>query len=411
MSGARRPGAAAVPLILIAALLAAALAGPATRASAAVRARFRAAIVGGTAAGPGTFPWLAYVDYSADGDAFACTGTVISPVLVLTAGHCGVDLGSGAPDQADGYAVVTGALDWTSPAARTSGVSRVLVDPAYDPSNGQDDAALLVLSTPTTAPALALATASDVGLLAPGSLTTVAGWGETVPGDLDSAPDVLQYATTVVQSGPYCNHDDLGFDPGSELCAVDAPVLGSGTCFGDSGGPLIANELQDQTGQPTEIGVTSRVTGQCATSRPDIFTRADAISGWADDWIAQEAAHPPATSGAAPPTPAKPLQARMTAAQAQHDAEETAARVLRARFDPRSYTARCTRVSAIRFACVPRWTRGGEDYSGHEAVFDQAHEAGVVWRDRYAISWVSERCARRVAAAGRCRAHTVRGTY
>jgi len=422
MRGARGPRTAVVVVMTAATVTLAAAIGPAgatsathppTGASAPGAHRppgFRPAIVGGTVAGPGTFPWLAYVDYSAGGDSFACSGTVVAPALVLTAGHCAVDLATGALDQASGYAVVTGALNWTASGAQTSGVSRVLADPGYDPATSQDDAALLVLATPTSAPPLRLATPADVGLLAPGSLTAVAGWGETIPGDVGSASDALQYTTTVVQSGAYCNHGAQDFDPVTELCAIDAPALTGGTCFGDSGGPLIADELQDESGPPTEIGIASRVSGQCSTTRPDVFTRADAISGWADGWIAREAANPPAGAGP-PPTPAKPGAARMTAGQAQRDAEETAAHVLHARFDRRSYTSRCTRASAIQFTCEPHWVHRGDDYYGRETVYDVSQEAGAVWRDRYVLSWMSDRCGTRLGAAQSCRASTVRGTY
>src|SRR4051812_49518451 len=44
------------------------------------------AVVGGQPAAPGTFPYVANILI---GGAFGCTGTLISPQWVLTAGDCG----------------------------------------------------------------------------------------------------------------------------------------------------------------------------------------------------------------------------------------------------------------------------------------------------------------------------------
>jgi secreted trypsin-like serine protease len=96
---------------------------------------------------------------------FNCTGTVVAPNVVLTAGHCGVDDTTGAALDPSGYAVVTGSVDWTNQAARqVSPVSRVIVNPRYDSGTDAFDAAVLVLSRPTTAPAIPLATSADAYL-------------------------------------------------------------------------------------------------------------------------------------------------------------------------------------------------------------------------------------------------------
>ena len=44
------------------------------------------AIVGGSDAAPGEFPSVAEITF---GQSFLCTGTLIAPTWVVTAGHCG----------------------------------------------------------------------------------------------------------------------------------------------------------------------------------------------------------------------------------------------------------------------------------------------------------------------------------
>ena len=194
------------------------------------------------------------------------------------------------------YEVVTGSLDWTDVATgQVSPVSRVVVYPGFlkiTGSNGSvyadGDAALLQLAAPTTAPAMQLASdPADSGLYASGTGAAIAGWGLTSAGG--STPDQLQWADTVVQSSAYCAqqaNDDLGatFDSFDQTCAIDAPTDAAGTCFGDSGGPLIA---AGPGGSAVEIGITSWLHGSCDTTTRDYYTRTDVLSGWISGWIAK----------------------------------------------------------------------------------------------------------------------------
>ncbi len=270
----------------------------------------RPMIVGGAPASPGTFGMMAFVLYQdpATGNGFVCSGTVIAPQLVLTAGHCAQDPGTGVADQPSGYAVATGSLDWTSPARQVSGVARTILNPAYDPATGAGDAALLVLTTATTAPAVPLASdPGDLSLLQPGTPAQIAGWGLTTAG---SIPYQLQWGVSAVQSPGYCGGEaaiaGASFDPSRQLCAIDAPTYADATCNGDSGGPLLARRSD---GTWAEIGITSSGPASCTTGFPDFFTRADALSSWAAGWIGALAgtSAPAAPVTAPPPQPTPPV--------------------------------------------------------------------------------------------------------
>lgn len=242
----------------------------------------RTSVVGGAIAEPGTFPWMAFV--LNQGIGFSCSGTVISSNIVLTAGHCAVNLETGVINRAAGYRVVTGALDWAQPERQVSRVSRVLVYPHFKIAgslSGWGDAALLVLSTPTKAPAIALATAADSQRLRLGTPAMIAGWGNTYYNQFEPT-EQLMWANTVVE-GRRCDRlPDFRFKAG--ICTVDPPSYAAGACNGDSGGPLLAAGPAGQ-GQ-IEIGITHGGYGHCLTRAPDLFTRADLISTWANRWIA-----------------------------------------------------------------------------------------------------------------------------
>ena len=124
-----------------------------------------ASIIGGQIAKIGTFSWLAKTFYADAEGLYGCTGTVVAPSLILTAAHCAENTETGIVNDPSGYVVVTGNVDWAAAERQVSRVSQVIVYPYYEPSGlleGWGDAALLVLSTPTTA------AARRVALIRPG---------------------------------------------------------------------------------------------------------------------------------------------------------------------------------------------------------------------------------------------------
>jgi secreted trypsin-like serine protease len=137
-----------------------------------------ATVIGGSPAEPGTFPSLAFVIDVKGALADQCTGTVVAANLVLTAAHCAENMQTGDLNRGD-FEVVTGAVEWDAPARQLSGVSRVIIYPQFSRRLDDGDAALLVLSTPTTAPAITLATAANAGWVHAGTAGTIAGWGKT----------------------------------------------------------------------------------------------------------------------------------------------------------------------------------------------------------------------------------------
>jgi secreted trypsin-like serine protease len=270
-----------------AAVVVLALAGPAPGAHAVSRRSARTAVIGGTPAEPGSYPSLAFVLNVRGALAEQCSGTVVAPNLVLTAAHCVEDLTSGVVAQPVSLTVITGALEWASPARQLSGVSRVIVNPRFLRHTDAGDAALLVLSTPTSAPAIALARGARGGgggepWLHAGTPGTIVGWGKTHYRQSVATRRLMQ-AATGLQSQSWCEHHALMFDPRSELCTIDPPEYRTGGCEGDSGGPLLA--VEPALDEEIEVGITIRAADTCATRYPTVFTSVSSISGWVHRWI------------------------------------------------------------------------------------------------------------------------------
>jgi V8-like Glu-specific endopeptidase len=386
----------------------------------------RPRIIGGYGAVQSDWPFMAFVaHFDASGNAdFTCSGTVVSPNVVLTAGHCAVDETTGLPLDPSGFRVVTGSVDWTDTAQRQiSPVSRVIVNPAYDPAIADTtDAALLVLSTPTTAPGIPLATGADEYLELGGTGAVIAGWGATYDG---GAPQTyLQWASTVVQPPGYCSGLDSSFDPSAELCAVNPPDFLTGTCNGDSGGPLATD---DASGQLIEIGVITWGPADCNTSTADYFTNVIPIESWAAGWINAVAppppppAPPPPTPSPPPIPPSAPTSAQpnppslptLTVSQARSYVRQTIAGALGHRAKPaHRYRAKCSRQSSTRFTCAVQFWHGPNDYYGSVTVYLVSGPNGLTeWTDHYTLHWVNDQCYFQSGHPRTCTIHTRRGTW
>ncbi len=267
------------------ALLSLALAGPASASGGGAQA----SIVGGTTASNEEWPWAAFI-LAADkkGEGFSCSGSVIAPNLVLTAGHCVEDIVTGRKTPLPEYAVVTGSSDVRNATLRqVSKVKRTILYPGFNRFKVHGDAALLELATPTTAPPLALATETDAALLAANTPTWIAGWGLFGPLQKLKRTPVLRRGATFVQQRIYCRNHARAYYPffnySSQLCTITPPGFSIGTCHGDSGGPALAFR---EDGTPVQIGITSLGAADCDTHLPDIFTRVDRIYPWLAEQIA-----------------------------------------------------------------------------------------------------------------------------
>ncbi|MFT4623645.1 MAG: hypothetical protein ACI8PZ_002301 [Myxococcota bacterium] len=235
-------------------------------------------IVGGVPAESGAWPEATALFSSG---VFACSGVLIAPDLVLTAGHCNWNLGEARLDT----------IDHATDPGESIAVAEVFV---HDDFFTTFDVSVVRLAEPATVdtPLLALSCMADV-LLQDGATATLVGFGAT---DLAGNDGGSRLHTADVPIGDAdcddpsrgCNTDVM---PGGEFRAGGDGV---DSCSGDSGGPVY---VHDGDGIPWLVGITSRSAVPSETTCGDggIYVRVDAVQAWIEAVTGTALAEPDCT--------------------------------------------------------------------------------------------------------------------
>ena len=218
-------------------------------------------VVGGTPVPAGEWPDTVAVLASNA----MCSGTLIAPDVVLTAGHC-IDTHP--------KLVVVGSIDLARPGGMAIAVKSATAYPHWQSAY---DVGVLVLEH--AAPAKPRAIASRCSIkehLTAGEKVHVVGFGLT---QLDGeGTNTRLHEAMIPVVDPMCTQESAcqpAVAPGGEFTAGGSGV---DACFGDSGGPI----YMDTKNGPALLGVVSR--GEALIGEPcgggGVYVRADAVATW-----------------------------------------------------------------------------------------------------------------------------------
>ena len=219
-----------------------------------------APIVGGGPAPAGQWPDTVAV-LSNSG---ACTGTLIAPDVVLTAGHC-IDI---APNL-----VIANTLDYEGNGGERLSVQRAVAYPNWE--NTYDVGVLVLTRAATTPPRAVASSCVFEQQFADGASVQLVGFGTTDPQGQTNNSRLNQVSVTVTD--PACTGGDgcVGaVSPGGEFVAGGG---GCDSCYGDSGGPV----YRTTPWGTYVVGVVSRgVDSAQDCGGGGIYVRTDAVLSW-----------------------------------------------------------------------------------------------------------------------------------
>jgi len=243
-------------------------------------------VVGGTAAKPGEWPWLAALGYrSKQGGQvrFLCGGALIGPSHVITAAHC---------IRSDLTTILLGehilGIDTDGANPQEVGVASATRHPAYSSRTYSNDIGVIKLSKPVVfnqgiqpicLPSLA---PSLVNATSVGHAMFIAGWG-AVRFNGPTSNTLLEGLVTVI-SEEECKSKLARFRNikigATKLCARDLADKVD-ACQGDSGGPLMTKRIaSDGSERWFLVGVVSFGYKCAVPGFPGVYTRVTEYEEW-----------------------------------------------------------------------------------------------------------------------------------
>ena len=235
-------------------------------------------IIGGTTATTGEYPFFTSIIGSSN---WLCGASLVAPDFVLTAGHCADAFKKGA---------IIGAFrqaKMTTGSVKVKVVKQILY-PGW--KSGSHDDVLLLKISPAVTSIKPIQINLDATLPASGESFEVIGFGLTA--NNGPASNALRQAeVTEVPYKSCSNYFGGGIVATQHICVENANPY-RGTCYGDSGGPLLGLGSGSTAGTTMTYGVLS-FGGNSCTKGPSVYTRLSGYTSFLQTNLCRYSASPP----------------------------------------------------------------------------------------------------------------------
>lgn len=229
-------------------------------------------IVGGGFTSTAKYPWQVRIEISSDVGDFVCGGSLIHPLIVMTAAHCiADDLGAFLPGL--DATLLIGRTTLSAGEGEVNGAFDFYLSDGYSPianpgAPNSFDFAFITLDVATVATRILVAGADERALWTPGREAYVTGWGRTSEGGTSS--DTLKEAMVPIVADPDCGSAYGGAFVSALMVCAGFPAGGVDACQGDSGGPL---QSPIDGGGFRVTGIVSWGEGCARPARPGVYAR------------------------------------------------------------------------------------------------------------------------------------------
>ncbi|CAB3372503.1 Hypothetical predicted protein [Cloeon dipterum] len=232
-------------------------------------------IVGGRVAPPGLLPFQVLIWYQRNGRSKICGGSLIKEDQVLTAAHCCYE--------ASFFVVFHATINYEmeEPNRKNGMATRYTMHESYNNVTDAHDVCIIHLDEEVRGEGIAtirLPSRSQAKWTLTGKIATISGYGRTK--NSNTRNTVLRYTDVIIMNSTICSRYYPSFNATILICAKNV-ANASGTCKGDSGGPLTITESD---GVKTQVGISSYGPlprdGGCESLRPDGYVRITYYLDW-----------------------------------------------------------------------------------------------------------------------------------
>jgi secreted trypsin-like serine protease len=221
------------------------------------------------------------------GEVYSCGATLITPSVLLTAAHCIDDTPT---NPVTTILVKLGVTNVQTSAGEVWQATDWFAHPAYNSTTYLNDIACIVIGGLSSYAPVTLdwgSRATDVG-----SAVVAIGFGQTLPDSQDyyyyddydyhnpSSPTLQRVKEGILDMG-WCASRSIPVSGSYQLCAGDLSG-GRGTCYGDSGGPILStvSDASNDWRTGVQVGIVSYGRGCGRVYGPGVYTRVSAYIPW-----------------------------------------------------------------------------------------------------------------------------------